>query len=94
MVVFGKPTRLLRTVPHALLEEVFEQLWAGVEMINIQFVDNLHEPLSHCRPKPRSTIIDAMLPSVKAKLEDVVRLGSKTSKEFSNHVAHAVEQYR
>ncbi|KAL1268406.1 hypothetical protein QQF64_033769 [Cirrhinus molitorella] len=32
--------------------------------------------------------------AVKAKLEDVVGLNSKTHKEFRDHVVHAVEQYR
>ncbi|KAL0152038.1 hypothetical protein M9458_052642 [Cirrhinus mrigala] len=42
----------------------------------------------------RTTIVEAMPAAVKAKLEDVVGLNSKTHKEFRDHVVHAVEQYR
>lgn len=42
----------------------------------------------------RTTVVDAMPPRVKVKLEDVVGLNSKTHKEFCDHVAYAVKQYR
>ncbi|KAL0148917.1 hypothetical protein M9458_055721 [Cirrhinus mrigala] len=42
----------------------------------------------------RTAIVEAMPATVKAKLEDVVGLNSKTHKEFRDHVVHAVEQYR
>lgn len=42
----------------------------------------------------RTAIVEAMPSAVKARLEDVVGLNSKTTKEFCDHVAHAVEQYR
>ncbi|KAL0147589.1 hypothetical protein M9458_057095 [Cirrhinus mrigala] len=42
----------------------------------------------------RTAIVEAMPAAVKAKLEDVVGLNSKSHKEFRDHVVHAVEQYR
>ncbi|XP_057194085.1 uncharacterized protein LOC130556800 [Triplophysa rosa] len=42
----------------------------------------------------RNAIVDSMPPVVKARLEDVVGLNSKSHKEFCDHVTHAVEQYR
>ncbi|KAI2647268.1 Elongation factor G-like protein [Labeo rohita] len=42
----------------------------------------------------RTAIVEAMPLTVKAKLEDVVGLNSKTHKEFRDHVVHAVEQHR
>lgn len=42
----------------------------------------------------RTTVVDAMPPRVKVKLEDVVSLNSKTHKEFCDHVTYAVNQYR
>ncbi len=42
----------------------------------------------------RTTVVDAMPPRVKVKLQDVVGLNSKTHKEFCDHVAYAVKQYR
>ncbi|KAL0172944.1 hypothetical protein M9458_033255, partial [Cirrhinus mrigala] len=42
----------------------------------------------------RTAIVEAMPATVKAKLEDVVGLNSKSHKEFRDHVVHAVEQYR
>ena len=42
----------------------------------------------------RAAIMEAMPTVVKAKLEDVVGLNSKTTREFCDHVTHAVEQYR
>ncbi|KAI2647270.1 Gag-Pol polyprotein [Labeo rohita] len=42
----------------------------------------------------RTAIVEAMPSAVKAKLEDVVGLNSKSHKEFRDHVVHAVEQYR
>ncbi|XP_067255976.1 involucrin-like [Chanodichthys erythropterus] len=41
----------------------------------------------------RTAIVEAMPSAVKARLEDVVGLNSKTTEEFCDHVAHAVEQY-
>ncbi len=42
----------------------------------------------------RNALIDAMPQAVKSRLEDVVSLNSNTHKEFSDHVSHAIEQYR
>ncbi len=41
-----------------------------------------------------TTVVDAVPPRVKVKLEDVVGLNSKTHKKFCDHVAYAVKQYR
>ncbi|XP_072924035.1 uncharacterized protein [Hemitrygon akajei] len=42
----------------------------------------------------RQSILDAMPPQVKSKLEEVVGLSSLTPRAFSDHVVHAVEKYR
>ncbi|XP_072906899.1 uncharacterized protein [Hemitrygon akajei] len=42
----------------------------------------------------RQSILDAMPPQVKSKLEEVVGLSSLTPQAFSDHVVHAVEKYR
>ncbi|KAJ8332915.1 hypothetical protein SKAU_G00418110 [Synaphobranchus kaupii] len=42
----------------------------------------------------RTSIVEAMPPPVRSRLEDVVGLNSKTHREFCDHVIHAVEKYR
>ncbi|XP_072880626.1 uncharacterized protein [Hemitrygon akajei] len=42
----------------------------------------------------RQSILDAMPPQVKSKLEEVVGLSSLTPQAFSDHVVHTVEKYR
>ncbi|XP_072899088.1 uncharacterized protein [Hemitrygon akajei] len=42
----------------------------------------------------RQSILDAMPPQVKSKLEEVVGLSSLTPQAFSDHIVHAVEKYR
>ncbi|XP_059826470.1 uncharacterized protein LOC132394223 [Hypanus sabinus] len=45
-----------------------------------------------CKKFP--SILDAMPPQVKSKLEEVVGLSSLTPRAFSHHVVHTVEKYR
>ncbi|KAJ8356658.1 hypothetical protein SKAU_G00194520 [Synaphobranchus kaupii] len=42
----------------------------------------------------RTSIVEAMPPPVRSRLEDVVGLNSKTHREFCDHVIHTVEKHR